>query len=145
MDTETSFLKMVYISLISIFILVSCGTVSPNTGVTYLEAINHDNLDAADQYVCPSQVGKLSEKIQKKTNTPPKGADVLGLESPGISDIKCETTSANELTCMFWSPELQCTGNLLAGETVKCTSWKIKGEQITIKLIFEDGKICDYD
>jgi len=140
-----SLMKIAFICVISILFLVSCGTIDPKVGVTYLETINIGNLDDADQYVCASQEGKLSEKIQKISNTPPKGADVLGLESPGISEINCEKTNSNELICTFWSPVLQCKGNILAGETVTCTSWKLKGEQKTIVLIFEDGKICDYD
>jgi hypothetical protein len=141
----TSLMKTALISMISIILLASCGSIDPNVGVKYLEAINLGDLDQADQYVCASQAGELSEKIQKRSNTPTKGQDVLGLTSPGMTEIKCEKTSSSELTCTFWSPELQCTGNLLAGDPITCTSWKTKGEQKTILLIFEDGKICDYD
>jgi hypothetical protein len=135
----------VTIGAVSIFLLVSCASADPSIGESFLKALNVGDVEAADQYVCPSQKGKLSEKVLRRLNTPPKGADVLGLKSPGVSEIKCETASSTELTCSFWAPELQCTGNILMGESVTCTSWKLKGEQKSIQFILEDDKICDYD
>jgi len=137
--------NFIIICVIPIFLLASCASVDPSIGEAFLEALNVGDLEAADQYVCPSQQGKLSEKVLRRTGTPPKGTDVLGLTSPGMSEIECVSESPTELMCSLWSPQLQCTGNLLMGETVTCTSWKLKGEKKTIQLIFEDDKICDYD
>jgi len=130
---------------ISMCFLASCSSVDPGVGEKYFEALNVGDLETADQFVCPSQQGKLSEKVLRRMDTPPKGTDVLGLESPGMSEIECEATDSSVLTCTFWSPQLQCSGNILSGEAITCTSWKLKGEQKTIELIFEDGKVCDCD
>jgi hypothetical protein len=133
------------VCLIAVILLVSCSSkADPGIGEAFLTAINIEDFETANQYVCPDQQGEIGQDILNRTKVPPKGMDVLGLSSPGMSEINCISEGTQEISCSFWAPELQCTGNLLAGEAVSCTSWKLKGQFHDLLFTFEDGKICDF-
>lgn len=136
---------MISICIILALLLVSCSSkADPSIGEAFLNAINTEDFETANQYVCPDQQGEIGQDILNRTKVPPKGMDVLGLSSPGMSEITCISEGDQEISCSFWAPELQCTGNLLAGEAISCTSWKLQGQFHDFLFIFEDGKICDF-
>lgn len=132
--------------LVIVIGISACSPVAdPGMGKAFLEAINIEDFDTADTYVCPTQQGQIGPEILKKAQVPPKGMEVLGLTSPGMAEISCSSEDAEAISCSFWSPQLQCTGNILAGEEVTCTSWKTQGTLYTLVFTLEEGKICGYD
>jgi hypothetical protein len=139
MNTKQTNCVIICITLL----LAGCNIANPAIGREFLEAIHRNDLRGADQYVCTDKQGTLVESIVKE-NMMPRGTHILGVKSPGITDINCKNKDGKVL-CTFNRPKLLCTGDLLGGGAVTCTSFDPNGEPTELTLDMEDGKICGYE
>jgi hypothetical protein len=121
---------------------------------SFLNAINNNNLTAADQFVCESQRGVLVEQLMNRKSMYPKGTWIQvittnegghGVTSPGLKDITCkDQPDNNQVVCTFLRPDASCTMSIRQGNVTgfNCSISRELSTEVTFT--FEEGKICDY-
>lgn len=122
-------------------------------GEKFLIAINDNNLDLADEHVCESQQGQLTQKLLGEESMHPKAAwiEVVktpdgghGVTSPGLTDIKCEDSAGGDVVCVFLRPEASCTMSIRDGQIAGFNCSLKGGLSTEVIFKFDEGKICDY-
>jgi hypothetical protein len=122
-------------------------------GEKFLKAINDNNLDLADEYICESQQKRLVQRLLREKSMYPKGVwiEVVkttdgghGVTSPGLTNIKCEESTSGEAVCTFLRPEASCTMSIRDGKVAgfNCSVKGTVSTEVTFKL--EEEKICSY-
>lgn len=119
----------------------------------FLTALNDNNLELADEYVCESQQGRLAQKLLGEKSIHPKGdwIEVIktpdgghGVTSPGLEDIKCEDITGGDVTCTFLRPNASCTMSIRDGQIAGFDCYLKGGLSTEVIFKFDEGKICDY-
>ncbi|HRQ21950.1 MAG TPA: hypothetical protein PLF42_00865 [Anaerolineales bacterium] len=119
----------------------------------FLTAINDNNLDLADGYVCESQQGRLAQRLLREKSMHPKGnwIEVVktpdgghGVTSPGLTNIKCEDSAGGDVVCAFLRPEASCNMSIRDGQIAGFNCYLKGGLSTEVIFKFDEGKICDY-
>ncbi len=155
--------RMTWLSLM-VMVLLACGLFTtseiqptPILGAVvcekFLTALNDNDLDLADEYVCESQQGRLAQRLLREKSMHPKGdwIEVVktpdggqGVTSPGLTNIKCEDSAGGDVVCAFLRPEASCNMSIRDGQIAGFDCYLKGGLSTEVIFKFDEGKICDY-
>jgi hypothetical protein len=124
-------------------LVAGCGgaSISADTGEEFIGYLNDGDLEAARAMVCEEERDTLVDRVMGNQSMVPEGVDMLGLSSPGLRDISC-TVEDDTIVCTFVRPQLQCSGDLLGGGEVTCSSFTPEGLPAELTLEMSGEEIC---
>jgi PBP1b-binding outer membrane lipoprotein LpoB len=116
--------SQVWLILVVALVLVGCaasaGTV--DNVVNYLDAINRDDLAAAEQYVCPAKIPELAQGLEDVPRT--------GENSHTFENIQCEA-QGTDVACTYTLVQQMQDG------TTQQSDWQVVYQ-------IQQGKICGF-
>jgi hypothetical protein len=138
-------LLLVAVLFLQTLLLSACSSgVGAPEAQKFLEFVNTGEQASANQYVCKEQQDGLINRLTDDTSMIEKDKDVLGMKSPGISNVQCQDKDGDVL-CSFSVPTLICSGNLFEeNANITCDAIDPVGKQVTILFIVKDGKFCNF-
>jgi hypothetical protein len=116
--------SQVWLILVVALVLVGCaasaGTV--DDVVNYLDAINRDDLAAAEQYVCPAKIPELAQGLEDVPRS--------GENSHTFENIQCEA-QGTDVACTYTLVQQMQDG------TTQQSDWQVVYQ-------IQQGKICGF-
>lgn len=115
-----------------------------STAKEFMEALNNNDQEKANQYVCKDQQSRMLQRLLEQPGMAPKGKEVLGHKSPGLTDIICQNENS-EISCTFIKPVFSTTGDFFSGgNTMKFKSFEPGDKKTKLTFDMSKGKICGY-
>jgi uncharacterized lipoprotein NlpE involved in copper resistance len=108
------------VALVLVGCAASAGTV--DNVVNYLDAINRDDLAAAEQYVCPAKIPELAQGLEDVPRT--------GENSHTFENIQCEA-QGTDVACTYTLVQQMQDG------TTQQSDWQVVYQ-------IQQGKICGF-